>query len=351
MNSKGNRHRSSHRPPASRIARLIAEDFFGDALDLDSRDMSREAPGGLMPATGAGREQGAEGRTWLGMPEVEVVRAIRRSATTSEAGQDSTRLFSVRTSQRVRFLGGNDRVVRLFLTFISAMDRVRDATQLWRAGMSLFEERPELFDPQHAAGMEFGTLHALLKSTGVSRKHGQDTGAWIQVASTLARCPESPVRQVIYAGRGDAQELLRDLRTRDEGGHLRFPLLGGPKIRLMWIRMMVNPGGAVIGRIDTVPVAVDAQVRRATENLGVTATRGLPLRKAKPVIHQAWLDALSEVEIGGPPGIADTCAALDPALWFFGRHGCSHCEKAGRKVRFGRACDHCVRFNQLSSTG
>ena len=350
MSRKSGRAPSSDVPRASLIALMIAEDFFGDTLDLDSRDMSRES---LEPrqATGSLCEQAVESRTRIGMPEVEGVRAMRPSRMTGEAGQDSTRLFSVRTSKRVRALGGNDRSVRLFLTFISAMDRVRDATQLWRAGINLFEERPALFDPQYAARMEFGTLHPLLKSTGVSRKHDQDSRAWLQIATSLACDPESPVRQVIDTGHGDAQELLRDLRTRDESGQLRFPLLGGPKIRLMWIRMMVNPGRAVIDRIDTVPVAVDAQVRRATENLGVTETHGLPLRKAKPVIHQAWLDALSEVDIGGPPGIADTCAALDPALWFFGRHGCGHCEKADRKVPFGRACDHCVRFNQPRSTG
>ena len=39
-------------------------------------------------------------------------------------------------------------------------------------------------------------------------------------------------------------------------------------------------------------------------------------------------------DIGGPPGVAGTCAALDPALWFFGKYGCSHCEKMGRRVHY-----------------
>ena len=183
------------------------------------------------------------------------------------------------------------------------------------------------------------------RTAAVSRRHRPDTAAWHRIATSLAHGPESPVKRLIETGRGDAQELLRDLTARDEKGLTRFPLLRGPKIRLMWIRMMVNPGRAAIDRIETIPVAVDVQVRRVTENLGVTATRGLRLRKAKPIIHQAWMEAVSETDIGGPPGIAGTCAALDPALWFFGKHGCGHCEKANRKVRFGRACDHCVRFS------
>ncbi len=77
---------------------MIAEDFFGDTLDLASRGMSHEVSALTEPA---------EGRTRSGMPEVEAVDAMRSA---------------------------DDRVVRHFLTFISAMDRARDATQLWRAG-------------------------------------------------------------------------------------------------------------------------------------------------------------------------------------------------------------------------
>ena len=196
---------------ASQIAQLIAEDFFGDMLDLATRDMSQEA----LALTGLG-----EGRTWSGMPEVEAVRAMRPSGTAQAAGPDSGRLYSVRTSKRIRSLGADDRVVRLFLTLISAMDRARDATQLWRAGMSLYEEGPETFDPQLVAGLEFDTLLGILKSSGVSRRHRPDTRAWLRIADSLSAGPPSPVTRLIDAGRGDARELLRDLKTRDENGRL-----------------------------------------------------------------------------------------------------------------------------------
>ncbi len=338
------------RSRAGRIAKLIADDFYGDGLDLASRDMSLEAGEPEQSTSSAASGRRVESQPWLSMPEAETVQGLRTSGAARETGQDSARLYSVRTSKHIRSCGGNDRVVRLFLTFISAMNRARNATQLWTAGMSLFEDRPEIFDPQHVWELELEALRDLLKVTGVSRRHGPDSNAWRQIAKSLTSGPASPVRRVIDTSHGDAQELLRDLKSRDESGRARFPMLRGPKVGPMWIRMMVNPGRAVIDRIETIPVAVDVQVRRVTENLGVTATRGLPLRKAKPVIHQAWMEAVSEVDIGGPPGISGTCAALDPPLWFFGRHGCGHCEKARRKVRFGRACDHCVRFGQRSST-
>lgn len=299
-----NVHARADQPPsparshAARIAKLIADDFYGGGLRLASRRM-------------------APGQPWRDyMPEVVVVHRLRAT----------------------------DRASRLFLTFIAALDRARDATQLWNAGGRLFERSPESFDPQHVAGLEVGALSRVLKAARVSQRHGPDSDAWHRIGKSLASGRQSPVSRVIDDGSGEAQELLRDLKSRDNDGRARFPMLRGPKVGPMWVRMMANPGRAVIDRIETIPVAVDVQVRRATENLGVTLTRGLPLGKAKPVIQQTWKNAVSEADIAGPAGIERTCAALDPALWFFGRHGCGHCRKADKQVSFGRACDSCVRF-------
>ncbi len=330
---------------ASRTALLIAEDFYGDRLDLASRDMAAGAAEATQATNSATSAPRVEGQSWLNMPEVGAVQRLCSSGREVETGQDSSRLSSVRYAERIRSLGGNERDARLFLTFISAMNRARNATQLWSAGMRLYGECPEIFDPHHVAELEFNVLRTMLKDARVAQRHAPDTNAWHQIAKSLSSGLKSPVTRVIDAGLGDAQDLLRDLKmSRDDSGRARFPMLRGPKVGPMWIRMMVNPGRARVDRIETVPVAVDVQVRRVTENLGVTPTRDLTLRKAKPIIQQTWMSALSEADIGGPAGISGTCAALDPALWFFGKHGCGHCKKAAKKVRFGRACDFCVRF-------
>jgi len=296
---KADQPHSPARSHAGRIAKLIADDFYGDGLDLGSRGM-------------------APGHPWHDyMPEVRIVH---------------------------RLLGGAGRAARLFLTFIAAMDRARDATQLWKAGGRSYRDYPQTFDTPHVAERRVSALRRLFKPARGSQRHRPDSNAWHQIGKSLSSGPKSPVVRVIEAGSGEAQELLRDVKSRDDNGRARFPMLRGPKIGPMWVRMMANPGGAVIDRIETIPVAVDVQVRKATENLGVAPTRGLPLLKAQPVIQRTWQSAVSDADIAGPAGIKGTCAALDPALWFFGKHGCGHCGKAGQQVSFGRACDFCVRF-------
>ncbi len=284
----------------AQIVKMIADDFYGGQLSLSERGIpSYDDP-------------------WSQMPDVKFVKEMRDS-------------------------GKSERTVRLFLTFVSAMDRMRDANSLWRDAAILFRSHPELFDPAKAAKIPLDILKLLLSESKVSKYHKQDSKAWHVISTSLALY-DSPIRHVIDCGLGDAQKLLKVLKTRDEMGQSKFPLLRGPKIGPMWVRIMANPGGAEIERIEKVPVAVDVQVRRATENLGIADTGGLKLREAKPIIQDACHKAVKKTDIGGPDRIAGTSAALDPVLWSYGKYGCSYCENSGKRVPIGSACEYCQLF-------
>ena len=281
---------------AGRIAAEIVEDFYGGRLNLNASD-----------ALGV--------NSWAAMPEVEATDELRR-------------------------MGAPDRAIRSFVTFISAMDRARDATRLWRLGVELFFVHPEVFDPSVASSIEPAKLSALLSTTGVSQRHKPDAEAWQTIARSVDM-QTSPVASAVIDGVGNASELLKDVRSRDRKGRYRFPMLRGPKIGPMWIRILANPGGAKIDGMDVVPVAVDVHVRRVTVNLGVVGETDLQGAKAKKTIQKKWKVAVAAGDIGGPKGIEGTCAALDPALWFFGKYGCSRCEQMLKQIPISRVCQRC----------
>ena len=64
-------------PGTSQVARMIAEDFFGDRLELASRGMSREHQELIQRTSPPANDRTSEGRTWLAMPEVEVAHCHR----------------------------------------------------------------------------------------------------------------------------------------------------------------------------------------------------------------------------------------------------------------------------------
>ncbi len=277
---------------ASSIAAAIANDFYDGKLDLSARRV-KQAPG------------------WSDMPEVKAVCALRTS-------------------------GHSKRMVRRFLTFVSAMDRQRDSDKLWEDARKMVESKPCFFDPAYVSDVPLEPLREVLSDARVSRFPG-DPGWWQTIARSL-HAGDGAVARVVEHGTGDAEELLKDLH----GYRCRYPLLRGPKIGPMWVRIMVVPGGAKVENMDMVPVAVDAQVRRVTENLGVADTARHPtMEKARPDIQTAWESAVDGACFDGPSEIAGTCAALDPALWYFGKHGCSHCKKVNQPMPIGEACNSC----------
>jgi hypothetical protein len=248
----------------------------------------------------------------------------------------------VAVADRVRAAGADDVTVRLVLTFTAAMDRARDADRLWFRSAELYETTPWPFDPGAVVSRNLTDLTDVLRTFGVSQRHGADAAAWRTIAETLSQRGAAPeVYDAVFEGRGDAQELLATLQTRTTAGSDRFPFLRGPKIGPMWVRMLAHPGGAAITSLEVLPVAVDVQVRKVTEYLGVTATEGLDLEAARPLIQGAWDADVHENGAVGPPGLDGTAAALDPALWFYGKWGCSYCERAGRKMPISRVCGRC----------
>jgi hypothetical protein len=286
------------------LGRLITNRFMTGELDLSTRS-------------------GAPPPGWDGMPEVIAVRALMAE-------------------------GAKPATIRLFLTFNAAMDRARDADRLARAAVRLFAELPWTFDPAEITKRPVRDLADALRVTGVSQRHSTDAYGWRLLAETLADPSLAPhARSAIHAGRADAVDLRAELWRTSPGGSPLFPLLSGPKIGPLWIRLLSYPGGAAISSLETVPVAVDVQVRKVTEYLGVTDTGGLSLDDARPVIQQTWAADVARHGAAGPAGLANTPGALDPALWFYAKWGCTFCQRAGERRPISDACESC-RFPSTS---
>ncbi len=240
-------------------------------------------------------------------------------------------------AKRLREEGADDVAIRLFCTFTAAMDRARNARRLWSNAADLFLRTRWAFEPQEIANRSLTYLTDTLKSFGVSQRHGPDARAWQAIARALnLKGSARVVYRAIYEGTGDTAALLDAVKSTTHTEGSLFPFLKGPKVSLIWVRMLVYPGRAKISNLVMLPVAVDVQVRKVTEYLGLTNTKGQPLnQQVRKTIQDAWHRT---IEIGGalaPPGgssmLNDTAAALDPAVWFVGSWGCTFCERHNRQ--------------------
>ncbi|MCX7686405.1 MAG: hypothetical protein N2045_00320 [Fimbriimonadales bacterium] len=255
-------------------------------------------------------------------------------------------LPEVRAAERLYSAGFCDRDVRLFLTFTCAMDRVRDAEQLWQKSADAIIRCPELFQPEWIVGHPTETRQ-LLQRLGISQRHGPDSSAWIRIAESLTHSnPQTqPVYNAIHKGTGEVRQLLQSLRANDRSRRPYFPLLKGPKISVMWVRMLVVPGRASLQNIAALPVAVDIHVKRVSENLEVVSAQGSQIGPyVRQRIQQAWAQEIQQSGIVAPVGLEGSGGGLDPALWYYGKWGCAFCYKQARRIPISELCNQC-RFS------
>jgi len=253
---------------------------------------------------------------WSAMPEIEAISTLTPSNVTGRA-------------------------LRHFLTFTMALDRARDSTALWNASARLFNEHSLVFEPSEVTLADKYEVGALLREYSVSQRHGPDCDAWLRIAHSLTDRAAPEINIAIETGAGDAADLLEAVQRIGHDGTTLFPLLRGQKIAPVWVRILVYPGKATLSSLETVSIAVDVHTRRVTENLGLTATAGEDLERGRGAIQDAWAAEVQATGAAGPPGLENTPAALDPALWFFGKWGCSFCETQGQRVPIADACGGC----------
>ncbi|MBM3275762.1 MAG: hypothetical protein FJZ00_11455, partial [Candidatus Sericytochromatia bacterium] len=344
------RQRSDHPSPPRRpegrptgqargLSRRITEEFCQGVWDVTRRKNRGTSPLGFDTfSPGLGRRS-----------ESPPLTAVERSDSRHrERGSGWDSLPEMVVAGMLRDAGAGDPEVRRFLTFAAAMNRGQDPDRLWLAALDLLREAPWAFIPERAALADPHRLEAALEAAELSQAPQVDAAAWQAIARALApvgRTPsdgESAVSRAVAFGQGDAAALLAALdEVAPETGARRFPLLCAPRTASRWIRLLAVPGKARIARLSRLPVTVDASVRRATECLGISQTRGLPLENARPTIQELWWEDVDAIGTAGPPELEDTAAALEPALTYLGRWGCFACERAQTRLPVGPICSEC----------
>lgn len=247
--------------------------------------------------------------------------------------------------------------VRRFLTFTSAMHYGgRPSASLWKNSAQCLLDAPTncIFDPGQIVARPFNTLRGIRKLFRISQNHLPHAAAWRAIGETIQ--DDRVVGDAIFRGQADVRQLEQAL-DQEVNGCSQFPLLQGPKVRQMWVRMLVYPGNAHVTNLNQLRVAIDIQVRRVTYYLGLTDVEPKPSRTIDDQLRQkmqtAWHD---DVQNGGAvappqaPALANTAGALDPALWFVGQVGCTYCESNGYSPIAAFCEDYCrLRLDPVAS--
>jgi len=216
----------------------------------------------------------------------------------------------------------------LLLTLTVAVDYMRDADQLWRAARNAFEAPGTryLFDPAQVIAAGRDRVTADLKRTGIGRKTNRDGGAWFTICETLAtkwgNDPSNFLANCDYHAATIIRRLKADYHDVDGKPVPDYPLLRGPKIAPLWIRILRDNAGVQFKGLDEVAIPVDIHVLRATICAGALVgsyegDKTTLLAK----IREVWRDATQGLRTTtDKPMVA---LDIDEALWTLSRECCS----------------------------
>lgn len=205
-----------------------------------------------------------------------------------------------------------------FITLTVALDYMRDADQLGEAGRRTYAD-PEtryLFDPVRVSETGLVKLVRDMQRFGLSRKPNQDAHTWQQVCTTLAVHFEGRVGLLLQEAGFDALRLLALIRRSWSAGG--FPFLKGPKISLLWVRMLHDNCGVELHRIGLVPLPVDVHTAQATLQIGCVRSGGWqgPMSELREAVQAVWREACSD-QVGEAYPLR-----MDKPLWLLSRQGC-----------------------------
>ncbi|MCH9053332.1 MAG: hypothetical protein IIA72_20115 [Proteobacteria bacterium] len=216
----------------------------------------------------------------------------------------------------------------LFLMLTVSVDYMRNASALWKAGCEAWADASlrYLYEPQNVVAAGYQKVEHDLKLCGISRKTRRDADAWFTISRTLAEKWKGDPRRFLGDCGNDAPTILRRL-TRDN--HLEddrrrpdFPLLRGPKIGPLWVRMLRDNAGITLSALAEVPIPVDVHILRATLCTGVLhgdfagSTNEIFER-----VRRAWRDATHGLSLTDEQPMVSM--DVDAALWTLSRLGCS----------------------------
>ena len=205
-----------------------------------------------------------------------------------------------------------------YITLLVALDYMRDANQLWRAGFETFNDKETrwVFDVKCQKMKNLDFLIKALQKYKVSKKQKRDARIWQKIAFSIKEKFDGNIMKFVEEKcKNDAVHIFSQMKTFYKKD---FPNLTGDKILPLWIRMLKEVCNVNIKNLDKIPFPVDVHTARATIFTG--CLKGKNIKSSIPEIRskvdEVWTKAAEKSKKFNK-------FMLDEPLWTLSKYGCS----------------------------
>lgn len=205
-----------------------------------------------------------------------------------------------------------------YITLLIALDYMREANQLWRAGVETFEDRETkwVFDVTSQEINDLNLLINALKKHKVSKKYEKDARIWQTIAKNIRDLFGGDMKKFLEQKcEKEAEKIYSFMKSLYKK---EFPNLTGDKILPLWIRTMKDVCEVEIKNLNEIPFPVDVHIARATIFTG--CLRGNNIKTTIPKImldiDRIWTKVAEQIENFNK-------FDLDEPLWTLSKYGCN----------------------------
>ena len=204
-----------------------------------------------------------------------------------------------------------------YITLLVALDYMREANQLWQAGVNTFEDEKTrwVFDVNSLKNDDLDLLIDTLKRHKVSKKYERDAKIWQTIAKSIRELFDGNMKKFLEEEcKNEANQIYSFMKSFYKK---EFPNLTGDKILPLWIRMMKDVCGVEINNINKIPFPVDVHIARATIFSGCLVGNNVKtsIPKIMPDIDRIWTKVAEHIEDLNK-------FDLDEPLWTLSKYGC-----------------------------
>ena len=200
----------------------------------------------------------------------------------------------------------------LYFTLPMALNYQRNSYTLWESALKTYndEETKFVFNPKICLEKSFDKVQYALMKYKVALQKQKQTEIWLSLCNTFVELFNGDIRRLFDTLDNDVDK-IRNFIQKDN--KKKFPYLSGTKICNYWMYVIYQYTDRIYKNIDSLTVAPDTHVCKATHKLGLITDDEFNSSNVKQIVIDIWQELFK--------GTKYKPIDIHTPLWLWSRNG------------------------------
>lgn len=200
----------------------------------------------------------------------------------------------------------------LYFTLPMSLNYQRNSYTLWKsANLTYHDEKTRfVFDPKKVLNSSFQEVQTALVKYKVALQKDKQTQIWITLCKTFVELYDGDIRKLFDSLDNDVNKIRNFIQKENKS---LFPYLSGNKLCNYWMYVIYQYTDRKYKNIESLTIAPDTHVIKATYKLGLINDIELNSNKAQLIVIDKWNKLLK--------GTKYNPIDIHTPLWLWSRNG------------------------------